>query len=98
MTLSKLFIVKNHLVKFGSHSYCGSQDITYLICHATLQDYVVKGFAVFMEGNSSLSVTTPPDLVTLDIVVVEIFLIFQVASRDHVSKGFCNFVGGSLSY
>ena len=97
MTLSKLFIVKNHLVKFGSHS-CGSQDITYLICHATLQVYVVKGFAVFMEGNSSLSVTTPPDLVTLDIVVVEIFLIFQVASRDHVSKGFCNFVGGSLSY
>ena len=83
MTLSKLFIVKNHkfFLKFGSHSYCGSQDITYLICHATLQVYVVKGFAVFMESNSSLSVTTLPDLVTLDIVVVEIFLIYQVASR-----------------
>ena len=29
-------------------------------------------------------------------MVMEIFFIYHVASRDHVFKGLCNFVGGSF--
>ena len=57
---------------FGGHSNCGSGDKTYLIYHATMEDYVIKESCDFMEGSSSLYVTTLPDMVAIDIVVVEI--------------------------
>ena len=57
---------------FGGHSNCGNGDKTYLICHATMEDYMIKESCDFMEGSSSLYVTTLPNMVTIDIVVVEI--------------------------
>ena len=47
-----------------------------------------------------MNVLILPDLttVTTGIVIVEkMFLIYYVASRDHVLKGLCNFVSGSFS-
>ena len=49
----------------------GSVDITHLICHTTLQDHVSKS-SDFMEGSSSLNVTTLPGLVAIGIAVAEI--------------------------
>ena len=75
----------------------------HLICYATLQDHMVKGSSEFMEGSSSLYVTTLSCLVAIGIVVVELCylfvlcLIYHVAPHDHVFKGLCNFVGGSSS-
>ena len=45
-----------------------------------------------MERRSSINVTTLPGLLAVGLVVVEIFFIHLVASRDHMFKGFCNFV------
>ena len=60
------------------------------------QGHVIKGSSNFMEGGSSLNVTTLPGLVAMGIVVM-MFLIYHVASHDLVLKGLCNFVGGSFS-
>ena len=57
---------------------------------------MIKGFSDFMEGISSLYVNTLQGLVATDTVVVEMFLIFHVASRDRVFNKFSNFVGGSF--
>ena len=52
----------------------------------------------FIEGSSSLNVTTLPDLVALKIMVVKkMNLIYDMTSRDHVFKEFYNFVGDSFS-
>ena len=92
-------MVTHHLVKFNDIMSCGSRDMTYLIYHVTLQDHVIKGSSDFMEKSSSWSVTTLSGLVAIDVdVVVIVILIYLVASRDHIFKGLCNFVGGSISY
>ena len=70
---SKLLIVCKHPAKFGCHNLCGSWDITYLICHVTLQQLVIKGSFNFMGGNSSLYATILSGLVALGIVAAEIF-------------------------
>ena len=62
-----------------------------------LEDNVVKRVSEFMERGSSLKVTNLPGLVTIGIVVVEMFLINYVAPRDNVLKKLCNFVDGSFS-
>ena len=62
-----------------------------------MQNHVIKGSSDFMEGSPSLSVTTLLGLATIVILLVEMFLIYNVASRDHIFKGLCNFVGGSFS-
>ena len=49
-----------------------------------------------MEGSSSLNAATLPDLVGIGIVVVKI-MFHHMASRYHLLKGLCNFVGGSFS-
>ena len=49
--------------KFDGHTPCGSRDITYLICHVTLQDHVTKESFNFMEGDSSLYIIALLDLV-----------------------------------
>ena len=69
----KLLVVFNHPVTFAGHSYCGSGDITYIICRVSLQDHAIKVLSDFMEGSSSLYVTTLLGLVVIGIVVVEIF-------------------------
>ena len=56
----------------------------------TLQDHVIKGSPEFVEGHSSLNVTNLLGLVVIGIVVVEMFLIYHVASCDHVFRRFCN--------
>ena len=93
-----LFILKNHLDKFGSHSHCGSGDVTQLICYVNLQNHVIKGCSGVMEGSSSLNVTNLAGLVAINTMAAEImFLIYHVPSRDYVFKGLYNFVGGSSS-
>ena len=63
-------------------------------------DHIIKRSSDLLEGGSSFNVLILPDLttVTTGIVIVEkMFLIYYVASRDHVLKGLCNFVSGSFS-
>ena len=45
----------------------------YLICHVTLQDHVIKGSTDFMEGSSSLNVTSLPGLVAKDCGIGNVF-------------------------
>ena len=71
-------------------------ETKHLTCHLTLQDHVVKGSFDVMEGSSSLNAATLPDLVGIGIVVVKI-MFYHMASRYHLFKGLCNFVGGSFS-
>ena len=61
-----------------------------------LQDHVVKGASEFVERGSSLNVTNLSGLVAIGIVVV-MFLINYLASRDHVFKELCNDVDESFS-
>ena len=35
-------MVRHHLAMFGAHWSSASRDITYLICHLTLQDSVIE--------------------------------------------------------
>ena len=62
---------------FGSRSNCGGGCKTYLVSHATFRDYVIKESCDFMGGTSLLYVKTLPDLVTIDVVVVEICFSFM---------------------
>ena len=78
----KLFIVQNQHAKFGSHSHYVNGDIAYLLCHVNLQDHMIKGSSDFMEGGSSLYVTTLLDLVAIRNQAVEIC--FNL-SRPHVT-------------
>ena len=83
---------------FAGRSHCDSGDIRYLICHATLQDNVIKASCDFMEGSSSFYITTPSGLVDTSILVSEdMFLTYHVTSRDHVFKEFCDFMERSFS-
>ena len=43
-------------------------------------------------------VTTLTGLVNIDIVKVEMVLIYHVTSRDHMFKGLCYFMAGKLCY
>ena len=70
----------HHITKLNGHRPCISRDITYLICHVNLQDHMIKGSCDFIEGSSSLYVTTLPGLVGTSIVVVG-YNIFNL-SRD----------------
>ena len=65
----------------------------------TLQDQFIKGFFDFMERRSLVNVAILQGLVAIRIVVVEImFLIYHVASRDHMFKGSSNILQESFSY
>ena len=52
--------------------YCDSGYKMLLFCHATLRDYVFKGFYKLMGGNLSVQVTTLPWLVVIFLVQVKI--------------------------
>ena len=57
---------------FGSHRSIAIADITYVICHMTLQDHVIWGSFDFVGGSSLLNVTTLPHLVAIGIALVQI--------------------------
>ena len=44
-------MVSQHPTKFGSHIHSGIGDVTFLVCHVILQDYVMKGSCDFMGGS-----------------------------------------------
>ena len=73
-------ISKDHVFK-GMYK-AGGGGIINLICHATLQDYEIKGSCDFM-GGSSLYTTFLPGLMAIGIVVLEMFLIYHVTHRVH---------------
>ena len=52
----------------------------------TLQDHVFKWSCDFMEGRSSMYETILPDLVATDILVVEMFLIYNLTTHDHTCR------------
>ena len=41
-------MVCKHLVRFGGHRHCGSEDITFLIYHWTSRDHVFKELYDFL--------------------------------------------------
>ena len=84
--------VCNHPAKFGGHSHCSLGDLTCLIFHVILAEHVTKDSCDYMERSSLLHVTTSSGW-----IVVEMFLIYCVISRDRVFKGLCDFMGGGLS-
>ena len=68
---------QDHVIKWsyefmGSHSHFGSEVIMNLVYHVILQDDVIKVPCDFMGGSPSWYVTTPPSLVAMGTVVVEI--------------------------
>ena len=62
---------------FGGHSHSSSGVIMILVCHVIWQDCMIKGSCNFMSGspsrNSFCQVNTLPSLMTIGIVVVEIW-------------------------
>ena len=56
---------------FGEHFSNESGDMTYLICHMTSQDRVIKGSCDFMSGRFLICHTTLPSVMTIETVVVE---------------------------
>ena len=57
---------------FGSHWSIAIADITYVICHMTLQDHMIWGSFDFVGGSLLLNVTTLPHLVAIGIALVQI--------------------------
>ena len=52
----------------------------------TSQDHLIYESCKFLGGSSLGHVTTLTSLATIDIVKVEMFLIFHVTSSDHMCK------------
>ena len=88
------YIVTHHLAKFNSHRSCGSRGMTYLMCHMTLQDHVIKGYCNFMDRSYSLYVTTCKPCCSGSLWKW-IYNVFNL-SRDHEFKGLCNFCAWKL--
>ena len=63
-----------------------------------MQDHVIKGSCDFMEEKSSLYVTTRPGLVTIGIVVVEVYN-FDLSRgiTEHMFRALYDFRSGRLS-
>ena len=64
--------MNHHIAMFGSHWSIAIADITYVICHMTLQDHVIWGSFDFVGGSSLLNATTLPHLVAIGIALVQI--------------------------
>ena len=60
------------------------------VCHVTLQDHMIKALSDFMIRSRLRYITILASLVAIDIVVVEIYLVYRlvchVISQDHVIK------------
>ena len=68
-----------------------------LNCHVTSHDQLIEKPCKFLGGSSLCYVTALISLVTICIVMVEMFLICHVTSREQMFKRLCEFMGGSLS-
>ena len=80
---------------FDGHRSCGSRDMTYLICHLTLPDRVIKGSCDFMlYGRNLLIVCNHPTKFGCrshcyrDVTYFIPHMIWQ----DHVNKEYCDFI------
>ena len=67
----KPLAVIQHLTIFDEIWFCTSGNLTFLICH------MIEGWCNFVDGSTSLYVTTPLSSVAIGIVVVEMFLVVQ---------------------
>ena len=70
-----------------------------ILCHVTLQNYVIEGSCNFMSGSSSLHITIlfaaghgPCDIKDIKLLVCHMIL------RDYVIKGSCDFMVRSPSW
>ena len=68
----KFLIVSHHFAKFNGHRSFGSSDTAAKILYLTLQDHVIKVSGDFIEGNFSLHIPTPPKLIAINIVLMDI--------------------------
>ena len=57
---------------FGGLRHCDREDIMVLVCQVILKDHVIKRSCDFLARIQSRQVTILPNLVAMDIVVVEI--------------------------
>ena len=64
--------ISHHLATFNGQRPYGDRDITYLFCHVTLQNHVIKESCDLMEGSSLLYIPTLQSSVAIDIVEVDI--------------------------
>ena len=71
--------VSQHLALFGIHWFSAAKDITYLICYVTPHDDLIQESCKFVGASSLWHFITPIGLLTFSIVIVEMFLICQVA-------------------
>ena len=74
MTLLKKashFIIFNP-AHFSGSSHCGSEDITYLICHMTSREPVFKDLCDFMVRSFLLYILILLSLIAMDNMVVNI--------------------------
>lgn len=88
-------IVSYLLMVFGGHWSCSIREITYLICHVTSFDHVVK---VWLYGWNSLTLCNHRSTFgghrhcgSGEVI----FLVWHMILQDHVIKGFCDFMTGN---
>ena len=65
-------IVSHHFGTFSGHMPYGSCGIAAKIVYVTLQDHVIKGSGDFIKRNSALHIPTLPNLIAIDIVLMNI--------------------------
>ena len=65
-------IATHFLATFNHHKTCGSRNTTNVFYQVILQDRMTKGSCYFMEGSSTLYITTLQCLVAVVIVVVDV--------------------------
>ena len=74
----------HHLAKFGDHRHCCSRDIADLMFHVTLQDHVIKLLCDFIERNTSLYITSLPNLVAIGKFSDGMRKVALQISRNHI--------------
>ena len=61
----------HHFANFSGHRPCGNSDTGAKIVYVILQDNTIKGSGDFMVGNFSLSISTLPELININIVLMD---------------------------
>ena len=85
-------MVSQHRLMFGGNRSSGRVNIRYLNYPVTSQDHMIEESRDFVGGNSSLYATTQLSMVANDNAVVEMFLICQAISPNHVIIWLCDFM------
>ena len=68
----ELVVVCHHPDKFGDHRHCDNWDLTFLICHQTSRNHLLKWQCDFKGGSPLPYVSTVLILLASGIAVVEI--------------------------